>query len=203
MYCRECGNYLTYNEMICNSCGFNPTNSDKFCQGCGNTTKSGQEMCVNCNAMLVKNDSTNLYAGFWLRLGAFILDGLIISVPIGIFMMLYLTVTTIGMTSESEAGEPSDLEALIFIALLIGIYIFYYAGLLATPWQATPGKKLVGIKVTDREGNRISFLRAVWRLIAMSFSGMIIYIGYIMIGFTSKKQGLHDFIASTIVVKSK
>jgi uncharacterized RDD family membrane protein YckC len=58
----------------------------------------------------------------------------------------------------------------------------------------------IGIKVTDLNGNRISFGRATGRYFAKILSGMILMIGYIMAGFTEKKQALHDMIASCLVV---
>lgn len=67
--------------------------------------------------------------------------------------------------------------------------------------QATLGKMALGIIVTDGAGNRISFARATGRYFAKILSGLIFYIGYIMIAATEKKQGLHDIIASTFVYK--
>uniref|UniRef100_UPI00314502C5 RDD family protein n=1 Tax=Peribacillus sp. TH14 TaxID=2798481 RepID=UPI00314502C5 len=67
--------------------------------------------------------------------------------------------------------------------------------------KATVGKILLNIKVTDLNGGRIGFGRATGRYFATIISGMIFYIGYIMAGFTSKKQALHDMIAGTVVVK--
>ena len=67
--------------------------------------------------------------------------------------------------------------------------------------QATVGKMALGIQVTDLQGNRISFGRALGRTLAKILSGLILLIGYIMAAFTEKKQGLHDMIAGTLVVK--
>lgn len=61
----------------------------------------------------------------------------------------------------------------------------------------------LGLIVTDANGGRISFLRALGRYFAKILSGMILLIGYIMVGFTEKKQGLHDILASTLVVKGQ
>jgi uncharacterized RDD family membrane protein YckC len=66
--------------------------------------------------------------------------------------------------------------------------------------QATLGKLALGIVVTDLNGNRISFGRATGRYFGKIVSGMIFAIGYIMAGFTEKKQALHDMIASCLVV---
>ncbi|MCI0556277.1 MAG: RDD family protein, partial [Anaerolineae bacterium] len=61
-------------------------------------------------------------------------------------------------------------------------------------------KMALGIVVTDMNGNRISFGRATGRYFGKILSGLIIYIGYIMVAFTEKKQGLHDMMASCLVL---
>lgn len=71
----------------------------------------------------------------------------------------------------------------------------------SSAWQATLGKKLLGLRVTDAEGNRINFGKANARYWSKLLSGLILDIGFIMIAFTKKKQGLHDKIAGTFVVK--
>ena len=67
--------------------------------------------------------------------------------------------------------------------------------------QATLGKMALGLKVSDLKGNRISFARASGRHFAKIVSGMILLIGYIMAGFTNRKQALHDMIAETLVLR--
>jgi uncharacterized RDD family membrane protein YckC len=66
--------------------------------------------------------------------------------------------------------------------------------------QATIGKMLMGIKVTDMNGHRISFARASGRFFGKALSKLIVYIGFIMAAFTEKKQGLHDILAKTLVI---
>ncbi len=61
-------------------------------------------------------------------------------------------------------------------------------------------KVLVGIRVTDMYGNRVSFWRATLRHFSKILSAMVYYLGYLMIGFTEKKQGLHDIIAGCLVI---
>jgi uncharacterized RDD family membrane protein YckC len=70
-------------------------------------------------------------------------------------------------------------------------------------WQATWGKKAVGIIVTNLSGGRISFANALGRFFAKWLSYIIIYIGVLIIPFREKKQGLHDLIASTLVVNKE
>ncbi|MCZ6692889.1 MAG: RDD family protein [Bacteroidetes bacterium] len=77
----------------------------------------------------------------------------------------------------------------------------YYAVLESGSYQGTLGKMLLNLKVTDLEGEQISFSRATGRFFGKFLSSFIIYIGYIMIGLTEKKQGLHDILAGCLVVR--
>ena len=77
----------------------------------------------------------------------------------------------------------------------------YGALMESSPYQATLGKMALGMKVTDLYGNRISFARATGRHFAKYISMITLCIGFIMVGFTERKQGLHDMIAGTLVLK--
>jgi Tfp pilus assembly major pilin PilA len=76
----------------------------------------------------------------------------------------------------------------------------YYAGFHSSSWQATPGKKAFGIKVTDYEGGRIGLGRAIGRYFATWLSFIVLGVGFLMAAFTQKRQALHDMICSTLVV---
>jgi uncharacterized RDD family membrane protein YckC/Tfp pilus assembly major pilin PilA len=137
------------------------------------------------SAAAVERFSTNHpYAGFWRRAGAYAID--------------YILVTfTAGIAGALLAGIIGRLMPL---AVLVGVW-FYYALMESSDQQATLGKRVVGIKVTDLEGNQISFGRATGRLAAHILSGLILGIGFAMAVFTSRRQTLHDKIAGTLVVK--
>jgi uncharacterized RDD family membrane protein YckC len=77
----------------------------------------------------------------------------------------------------------------------------YYASMESSSWQATLGKKILGLKVTDLAGNRISFARASGRFFGKILSGMILGIGFLMAGFTQRKQALHDILAGCLVLR--
>ncbi len=128
------------------------------------------------------------YSGFWRRFVAYFIDAILLSV---IFWLLALVLGGIG-------GDGGVLVAYILGA--IG-WLGYYAAMESSSNQATVGKMALGIKVTDLEGNRISFGRALGRNLAKIISALIFYIGFIMAAFTAKKQALHDMIANTLVVK--
>jgi uncharacterized RDD family membrane protein YckC len=124
------------------------------------------------------------YAGFWIRLVALVIDCIII-VPLNNYILSYI-------------GDGSILRILVPNL----IWWVYTAGLTSSSLQATLGKKILGLKVVDLNGSRISFGKATGRFLASILSGLILGIGYLMVAFNPKKQGLHDQIAGTYVVKN-
>ena len=127
------------------------------------------------------------YAGFWRRVAAALIDGILVGVVSWIVTSIF-------------SGISDGAEVTAQILVLIAAY-GYYAGMESSSYQATVGKIALGIQVTDLNGNRISFGRALGRNLAEILSALILGIGYIMVAFTPKKQGLHDMIAGTLVVK--
>ncbi len=81
------------------------------------------------------------------------------------------------------------------------LWWLYFAIMESSAWQATLGKKALGLYVTDYDGRKISFARATGRHFAKILSTLILFIGYMMAGFTARKQALHDMIAGCLVLK--
>jgi ssDNA-binding Zn-finger/Zn-ribbon topoisomerase 1 len=79
----------------------------------------------------------------------------------------------------------------------------YFAVLESSEWQATLGKMVCGLIVVDEYDNRISFARATGRYFAQILSALILGIGFIMVAFTRRKQGLHDLLAGTLVTRKQ
>ena len=79
----------------------------------------------------------------------------------------------------------------------------YFALCESSAWQATVGKWVLGIRVTDLHGNRISIARALGRYPAKLLSYLILCIGFMMVAWTQRKQGLHDMIAGTLVLNGR
>lgn len=129
------------------------------------------------------------YAGFWRRFVASLVDSSLIGL---LMLILAVLMTLVGLTNE----------ILIQVVPII-LSLLYPVWLESSKWQGTIGKHLMGLKVTDASGNRISFLRALGRNLAKIISAIPLMIGFIMAGFTAKKQGLHDMMAGTLVVKEK
>ena len=153
------------------------------------------------------------YAGFWLRFVAILIDGIIISFVKWIIISPLLIVLGIGATHQSfDFEDECSPDFFANIAMIIGAFMvtgliimaatwLYYALMESSKHQATIGKLALGLKVTDMNGQRISFARATGRYFGKIISGMILLIGYIMAGFTEKKQALHDIMANCLVVK--
>lgn len=97
----------------------------------------------------------------------------------------------------------NDIVSLMIITFLIlGVITWlYFAIMESSPLKATLGKLALGIRVTDIRGNKISFMKAKGRYFGKIISGFIFSIGYLMAGFTEKKQALHDIMAGCIVVR--
>jgi uncharacterized RDD family membrane protein YckC len=144
-----------------------------------------------------------VYAGFWRRWAALFLDQLILAIPLSIvyfFLMLGLGITGGLMnTAQPPIGAILGMEFAFYLVWWTAC-LFYFATLESSEAQGTFGKRALGIKVTDLEGRRISFKHAMGRWFAAALSYMSIYIGFLMAGFTQRKQALHDVLAGTLVV---
>lgn len=162
------------------------------------------------------------YGSFWSRFAAHIIDSLIVGIPIGIISVIIIVMMVSGSVEMTDLmsdptmleydRELTDAEAFAVLGFILGVGILcsiiglvitwiYYAVLHSSKWQATLGNKLLGLKVTDLHGQRISFGRATGRFFSKSILSGILLIGYIIAAFTERKQALHDMIAGTLVIK--
>jgi uncharacterized RDD family membrane protein YckC len=147
------------------------------------------------------------YAGFWIRVAAWFIDAVLLGIVNGVISAFFggglSTMIKPGQDASSInfAAVFATMGTLILVTL--AIQFVYFAYLESSEKQATVGKMILGLKVTDLNGRRISFARAAGRFFGKFLSSMILGIGYIMVGFTEKKQGLHDMVASTLVVSTK
>lgn len=141
------------------------------------------------------------YGGFWVRVVAYVIDTIVLMVVL--FPLLFIfgtsTVETTSTSFSTSAQSDSPILNLVFTLIALG----YFAGLESSSMQATLGKRAMGLVVTDANGRRISVLRAIGRYFAKFLSSLILFIGFIMVAFTGRKQGLHDLICSTLVVQGK
>jgi len=137
----------------------------------------------------------NCYGCFWLRLGAYAVDCVVLLIPTLLVSFLYRQATP---ASTDAAQIVVDL---VDICMNFVVWWVYTAVSLSSAWQATVGKKVCGLKVVGYDGSRISFGRATGRYFAGFLSVLLVFIGFIMIAWTRRRQGLHDMIAETYVVR--
>ena len=139
------------------------------------------------------------YAGFWWRFLAYLIDTMIsacIFFPLGMVLGVVVVATGEDPNSPSMLGARLGINGLSFL-----ITWLYYALCESSSWQGTIGKKVLGLRVTDLNGQPINFAKATGRHFGKILSGLILFIGFIMIAFTDQKQGLHDTMAGTLVLK--
>jgi uncharacterized RDD family membrane protein YckC len=216
--------------MFCSKCGANVPEGVAFCSACGQpvpTTSAVPPIPPASTAPPTPAPSqypaaylppaqaawqTSVrppvaYAGFWLRLVAFLIDAIVLHFVFTIVTWPFIA--SMGIRGIMRGRIPTSPDELIplmrglFHLFLIRTVLnwLYYALLESSAWQATLGKKALGLEVTDMQGMRISFGRATGRFFAKIISGIILFIGFIMAGFTERKQALHDMIAGTLVIR--
>jgi uncharacterized RDD family membrane protein YckC len=194
--------------MYCSKCGANVPDSATFCGACGQPTGgvAAAQAAVAPVAGVVVRPGVQ-YAGFWLRFVAFIIDAIILGFVGFIITIPFMASLPLGGFMRGRPPiTPGDLAPLFATFGRVALIRFvlnwlYYALLESSSWQATLGKKALGLEVTDLEGRRISFGRATGRFFGKIISALILFIGFIMIGFTEKKQGLHDMLAGCLVIR--
>ena len=142
------------------------------------------------------------YAGFWIRAVALVIDSIIVQlVSYGLGYLIISAMAQIALASD----RPMELSLVdvVEIGATIAWVVAYYVGFQSGAWQATPGKRIVGIHVVRTDGRRIGPLFAIARILAQVPSGLLFGIGYMMAGWTDQKKALHDIICGTRVVYGK
>lgn len=191
-----------------------PRREEAVCAECGKlfptheTIRYGDSrVCATCKPVFLQKlqEGASLtaggvhYAGFWIRLGAKLLDGLIIGVPMMIvfFLLIYVAVRPL----QSSQGPspfmillPSFLQIGFFF--LLGAYNIFFIG----RYGATLGKMACRIHVVTSEGGKVSYARATGRFFSEMLSAMICDIGYIIAAFDGQKRALHDHLCNTRVI---
>ena len=142
-----------------------------------------------------------VYAGFWKRVAAYVVDGLVVGIAGAILgAIIGGVIGALLASGSSDFGAGFIVIQLISNLVSIALAAAYYAGFHASTSQATLGKMAVGIKVVRSDGSRISVARGVGRYFATLLSSLILGIGFLMAAFTERKQGLHDMLCDTLVV---
>ena len=205
--------------MFCSRCGIRVEEGNRFCQVCGQEVGAAVSAAPPAAgaapppiAVSARASAPLPYAGFWERVAAYLIDGVILGIPFGLVVLVLLFLFGgFGMMLHRNPVEPRAALALaapMFLVFFLGMFFFvalqwlYFAGMESSARQATFGKSVMSLRVTNNEGQRISFGHATGRFFAKIVSGMVpLAIGYIMAAFTERKQALHDFIAGTLVLR--
>lgn len=209
--------------IFCNKCGASSAATAQFCSRCGATLNpavsapgippgpipaSATAAGYPAAAPYPYAQAGVSYGGFWIRVVAAIIDFIIVAVALSPLKIMF------GLGGLALNGfDIHDLHGGLTIPFLFfgtGVFALlklsanwlYEAFMESSSYQATLGKMIFGMKVTDLNGNRISFARATGRHFAKIISALLLCVGFIMAGFTARKQGLHDMIAETLVRRS-
>lgn len=208
--------------MFCSKCGAAMAADSAFCTTCGNP-QSRPAVAARAAVVVPANVGVAgfsagrgqfMYGDFWLRFVAYLLDSLIMGFAvIALFIPLAaITGAAAHLRILEDAPRHGQINPAMVAAILSVVFTFVGAALLITwlyhayfessSWQATPGKRVVNLYVTDLNGQPISFLNATGRHFAKIITGLIpLLLGYIMAAFTERRQALHDMIAGTLVLR--
>lgn len=204
--------------MYCSKCGAEVKEDASFCGACGSQVvapPTAPRVAAPSYAPPVQPIWTTQeevdYAGFWLRLVAYIIDGILVGVVFGVLALFSLVFVGLGslraLMTDFNTPDAVLPAGLVLMLIIVGIAStlatwLYYASMESSTHQATLGKMALGLYVTDLNRQRLSFGRASGRFFAKLVSGLIPFaIGYLMAGFTARKQALHDIIASCLVLR--
>jgi len=214
VYCSKCGANLAAGTAFCGSCG-TPTGTPAAAVARATSLPayaggSSHAAYADPAGLVVSRGFT--YAGFWLRVVAALIDGVIMGLAGGVLFVPLFILSGVGAHMGGLAqrhGQPDPAllvgffgMILVFASISLLIQWLYHAYLESGEKQATWGKQALGLYVTDLMGNPVTFGRASGRYFAKIVTGMIpLGIGYIMAGFTERKQALHDMIASCLVLR--
>lgn len=197
--------------MLCLSCGKDVGENARYCSGCQTTVENTAPPQVTDKPVHYGD------AGFWYRFLAHLIDHSIISFISGLIAFFFIFVFGVSLIGAGAvfAGELDEsavgigllmsilgiLFAMILASILVGW--FYYASLESSSLRATIGKLVMGIAVVDSRNQQVSFKRATGRYFTKIISGLIFCIGFLMVGFTKRKQALHDIICDCYVIKTQ
>lgn len=137
------------------------------------------------------------YAGFWLRFAAWLLD--MFAIAVITFAVAAIAIIVLDLAAPNPGGYDSNRTVLMQVAL-IAVPWLYYTVAESSRHQGTFGKRMIGLRVVDESGRRISFARANGRFWSKQLSALMLGIGYLVCAFTQRKQALHDLISGCYVV---
>ena len=189
----------------------------KNCSACINTNSyvylfKSNEVCHPCYQRLDRQAHDlcsvsiceSAYAGIFVRLLAFLIDSIPLGIVIWVNSKIYLfNLKRWGNQTSTFFGEIGENLYIGHGVILIFFFWLYFAYLVGSKYQATPGQQLLGLVVTDREGERVTGMRASGRFLGMLVTFSTYGIGFFTILFTRRNQSLHDLISGCLVLRKE
>lgn len=214
MYCSKCGGLMEVGALFCSNCGqaFTVAAGPSRLQMASASVVApmgGGAAAIPANVEYAVPRVE--YAGFWLRFLALLIDNVVLG--LGFVLVLIPLIFLTGLHEVLSQFHPDEelndagifvLMGFVFLLATASLVLtwLYHALMESSEWQATLGKKALGLVVTDVAGQRVSFARATGRHFGKIITNMVpLFIGYIMAGFTAKKQALHDMLAGCLVLR--
>jgi uncharacterized RDD family membrane protein YckC len=215
VYCSRCGGVMADGAAFCSNCG----------QGFAVAAAPLRAAVMSASVAVPTGGAATAlpaypgnsavarveHAGFWLRFIAFLIDNVVMGIGFVLILIPLIFLTGLGgfLSQIHPDDEINDagifvLLGFIFLAATASLVFtwLYHALMESSEWQATVGKKALGLVVTDLAGQRVSFGRSTGRHFGKIITNMVPFlIGYIMAGFTEKKQALHDMLAGCLVLR--
>jgi uncharacterized RDD family membrane protein YckC len=220
VFCSKCGSHVHDGTAFCPACG-QPTGSLApvgaiAAEGSASSplTPANYPVVQQVAAPVAYTSPQVQFAGFWLRVVAYLIDGIVMGLA---FMALFIPFAVLtglaGVLSNIHPGDdPRDVGAVLGGTFFLGIFAIvalgvvgawiYHARMESSSWEATLGKKIVKLRVTGMNGERVTFGRASGRHFAKLITGLIpLGIGFALAGLTEKRQAIHDMLASCLVLR--
>ncbi|MDD5287737.1 MAG: RDD family protein [Dehalococcoidales bacterium] len=216
--CSRCGTVNHPSSVYCYRCGMKLTDtivqSKKICTGCNAPNAPTSGYCYKCGLKLPDKigtgELTGKHAGFWIRLLAYIIDGVLLGIvtsfiTVPIFLNIFGSTPDFSWLSMIEFPEKLESSFWLYywltVLISLGVETVYYT-IAIGKWGRTIGKAILKLKVLKSDGSHVSYGRAFGRSWAYVLNGFTLGIGFLVIAFNAQKRGLHDFICDTIVVKT-
>ena len=214
MYCSKCGGVMADGAAFCSNCGQSfavaavPLRAPIASASVAVPVEGGVAAIPAYAEYAVPRVE---YAGFWLRFFALLIDNVVLG--LGFVLILIPLVFLTGLHEFLGQFQPDEelndagifvLMGFVFLLATASLVVtwLYHALMESSEWQATLGKKALGLVVTDMAGQRVSFARSTGRHFGKIITNMVpVFIGYIMAGFTAKRQALHDMLAGCLVLR--
>ncbi len=215
MYCSKCGGVMVDGAAFCSNCGqvfavAAPPLRAPMMSASVAVPIGGGAAAIPAYAGYAAVPRVE-FAGFWLRFLALLIDNVLLGLGFILIVipLIFLTGLRAFLDQIHPGEDMNDVGIFMFIGLVFLAATFslvltwlYHALLESSEWQATVGKKALDLLVTDMAGQRVSFGRSTGRHFGKIITNMVpAFIGYIMAGFTEKKQALHDMMAGCLVLR--